>query len=257
MEKMSTEFCWRNFFFYYKTDEAAALFNRKIITISSGTCSGFSFEKIMKPCFVILLSLLIPSVAVGNGLTIPSDSIALADTSDVVAEIAVDAVTAVTDTLATDSMLLANELSSAEIALGCQEVGEKLTLYDYPYSQTRSMPDWRRLWLNTGILMGAGVSTMLILEALPSDATAWNKTENGKVGMFERWWRNVHLGPVWDKDSRYSIMFSIPMPERPIIWVRAPTDSICGDRFSTLSASRHFSGNMASRRSTRSLRSRI
>lgn len=201
MEKMSTGSELWKFFFYYKTDEAAVLFNRKIITIRSGVCSGLSFEKIMKPCFVILLSLLIPSVAVGNGLTIPSDSIALADTSDVVAEIAFDAIPAVTDTLATDSMLLASELSSAEIALGCQEVGEKLTLYDYPYSRTRSMPDWRRLWLNTGILMGAGVSTMLILEALPSDATAWNKTENGKVGMFERWWRNVHLGPVWDKDS--------------------------------------------------------
>lgn len=105
------------------------------------------------------------------------------------------------DLSAADSTALHLELSDLELALGCSEVGEKLTLYDFPYSRTRSMPNWRHLWLNTGILMTAGVSTMLILESLPSDATAWNKTENGKVPLFKRWWRNVHQGPVWDKDN--------------------------------------------------------
>ena len=82
------------------------------------------------------------------------------------------------------------------------ETGDRLTLYDYPYSQTLSIPDWKRMWLNTGILMTAGVTTMFVLESLPSDATAWNKTENGKVPLFKRWWQNVHKGPVWDKDNR-------------------------------------------------------
>lgn len=81
------------------------------------------------------------------------------------------------------------------------ETGDRLTLYDYPYSQTLSIPDWKRMWLNTGILMTAGVTTMFVLESLPSDATAWNKTENGKVPLFKRWWQNVHKGPVWDKDN--------------------------------------------------------
>lgn len=81
------------------------------------------------------------------------------------------------------------------------ETGDRLTLYDYPYSQTLSIPDWKRMWLNTGILMTAGVTTMFVLEALPADATAWNKTENGKVPLFKRWWQNVHKGPVWDKDN--------------------------------------------------------
>lgn len=78
---------------------------------------------------------------------------------------------------------------------------EGLTLYDLPYSRTLSMPDWKKLWLNTGILMSAGVATMVVLEALPADATAWNKTENAKVPLFKRWWRNVHKGPVWDGDN--------------------------------------------------------
>lgn len=155
----------------------------------------------MKSSFVILLSLLIPSSVVGKDLSLSQDTVFRADSVVSSVDMAAETIPTSSDTVKIDSMLVAKELSSAEIALGCQEVGESLTLYDFPYSRTRSMPQWRRLWLNTGILVGAGVSTMLILEALPSDATAWNKTENGKVGMFSRWWRNVHLGPVWDKDS--------------------------------------------------------
>ncbi|MCM1293632.1 MAG: DUF3943 domain-containing protein [Bacteroides sp.] len=75
------------------------------------------------------------------------------------------------------------------------------TLYDLPYSRTLSIPNWKHLWINTGVLVGAGVTTMIILEALPSDATAWNKKENAKTSMWKRWVRNVKAGPVWDKDN--------------------------------------------------------
>ncbi len=77
----------------------------------------------------------------------------------------------------------------------------KPTIYDYPYSRSLSMPDWKRLWINTGVLVGAGVATMTILEALPADATAWNKHENAKVSMWQRWVNNVKKGPVWDHDN--------------------------------------------------------
>lgn len=76
-----------------------------------------------------------------------------------------------------------------------------LTLYELPYSRSASMPDWSRLWVNTGVLTGAGILTMAILKALPKDATAWNKSENEKTPMFRRWWRNVRKGPVWDGDN--------------------------------------------------------
>lgn len=75
------------------------------------------------------------------------------------------------------------------------------SLYDYPYSTSRSMPRWGRLMVNTGVLMGAGVAMMGILESLPKDATAWNKKENAKTPMFRRWIDNVTEGPVWDKDN--------------------------------------------------------
>lgn len=83
------------------------------------------------------------------------------------------------------------------------ELGKKgeLTLYDLPYSRTLNMKDWKRLWINTSVLVGAGISTMLILEALPADATAWNKSENAKIPLFKRYWQHVKKGPVWDKDN--------------------------------------------------------
>lgn len=142
-----------------------------------------------KPFLTIIMTFLLLTSAHASAVGQKTDSIA----QRAVAEV---------DTAAClDDTVIVSEMTVDEIRLGCQEHGEKLTLYDYPYSRTRSMPDWRRLWLNTGILMTAGVSTMLILEALPADATAWNKTENAKIPLFKRWWRNVHDGPVWDGDN--------------------------------------------------------
>lgn len=77
----------------------------------------------------------------------------------------------------------------------------KLDLYDYPYSRTRTMQDWKRLWVNTGVLVGGGVTTMLILEALPQESTAWNKRESQKVPLFKRYVNHIKAGPVWDHDN--------------------------------------------------------
>lgn len=94
-----------------------------------------------------------------------------------------------------DSVALTDSL------LNPDAIGRRPTLYDYPYSRTRSMPNWKRLWINTSVLVGGGITTMVILESLPKDATAWNKSENAKVSMWKRWVRNVCDGPVWDKDN--------------------------------------------------------
>ena len=32
----------------------------------------------------------------------------------------------------------------------------KLDIYDFPYSLTRNMPNWKRLWINTGTLFAGG-----------------------------------------------------------------------------------------------------
>lgn len=77
----------------------------------------------------------------------------------------------------------------------------KLNLYQLPYSRTLSLPNWGRLWANTGVLMAGGVATMIILESMPEEATAWNRAENSKTPIFKRWLRNVKKGPTWDGDK--------------------------------------------------------
>ena len=90
-------------------------------------------------------------------------------------------------------------LSDREYAKEARKQG--LTLYDFPYSRTLSMPNWKQLWINTGVLMGGGITTMVILESLPEDATAWNKTANKKTPLFKRYWKHIKQGPVWDGDK--------------------------------------------------------
>lgn len=78
---------------------------------------------------------------------------------------------------------------------------QHLTLYDLPYSRTLSMPNWTRLWVNTGVLMAGGITTMVILESLPEDATAWNRAANDRVPLFKRYVNHIKAGPVWDGDK--------------------------------------------------------
>ena len=74
--------------------------------------------------------------------------------------------------------------------------------YSLPLSKEDVCPDSRRLWQNTAVLSSAFVGTLLVLEMLPEDATAWNRAEIQDVPMFKRWWRNVFKrGPEWDHDN--------------------------------------------------------
>ena len=74
-------------------------------------------------------------------------------------------------------------------------------IYDLPYSWTRSVPNKGRLLANTGVLFGGGITMLGILQVLPEDATAWNKSEIAHTNPFKRWWNHVKAGPTWDKDK--------------------------------------------------------
>lgn len=80
-------------------------------------------------------------------------------------------------------------------------IPSKVNIYDLPYSMTANYPDYKRLALNSGVLLSAGVVTLGVLYALPENATAWNKSETIHTPPFKRWWRNVKRGPVVDKDN--------------------------------------------------------
>lgn len=74
-------------------------------------------------------------------------------------------------------------------------------IYEMPYSATASYPNWGKLMRNTGILVAGGAATLLILEALPEDATQWSKAEQGNYNMWQRYRMHFRKGPVWDKDK--------------------------------------------------------
>ena len=75
-----------------------------------------------------------------------------------------------------------------------------VSIYALPYSPTLSVPDWRRLWLNTGVLGFGGGSALLVLKLLPQNSTAWSRVEEKETPMSERWINHVKEGPVWDHD---------------------------------------------------------
>lgn len=80
--------------------------------------------------------------------------------------------------------------------------GTKVSIYDLPYSVSGRSYDWPRLWINTGVLVGAFVGTLAVLECLPEDATSWNRAELQDVPLGRRWDEHVvKEGPEWDHDK--------------------------------------------------------
>lgn len=80
-------------------------------------------------------------------------------------------------------------------------IASQINIYDMPYSLDASYRNWNRLWLNTGVLCGAGVVALGVLESLPEDATNWNRAELSGVPPFKRWGNHVAKVAHWDGDS--------------------------------------------------------
>lgn len=87
-----------------------------------------------------------------------------------------------------------------EIEKKAPETGP-ISIYDMPYSISASYPNYGRLAGNTTVLFAGGLTMLVILQALPDDATAWNSTDRERTPMFQRWYENVMRAPVFDKDN--------------------------------------------------------
>ncbi|MDE6311704.1 MAG: DUF3943 domain-containing protein [Muribaculaceae bacterium] len=78
----------------------------------------------------------------------------------------------------------------------------RASLYELPYSLTRSEKNWKRLWTNTAVLGGAYISTLVVLECLPEDATSWNRAAIRNTPWYKRWYNHViKEGPTPDCDN--------------------------------------------------------
>jgi len=117
-----------------------------------------------------------------------------------------------TDTIATSqSDILARQAflvndSCTTSALNLTDFSEQkepwVTPYALPFNWHNENPSWHRMWINTSVLSGAFVGTLLVLQVLPEDATTWNRKEITSVPLLKRWYRNVFKkGPEWDHDN--------------------------------------------------------
>lgn len=59
----------------------------------------------------------------------------------------------------------------------------------------------KRLWINSGIIIGASVASFGILYALPESFTNWDRDSMSFRSLGRDWKENVKAGPVWDKDD--------------------------------------------------------
>jgi len=80
-------------------------------------------------------------------------------------------------------------------------MSKKTSIYDRPYSISANYPNYRRLAANTALLIGGGITTLVVLDLLPENATNWNKKEETEVPMAKRYYNNVMNGPHWDEDN--------------------------------------------------------
>lgn len=106
-------------------------------------------------------------------------------------------------TLRADSLALSLSTDTLTLTLPKAERSLYDNIYAKPYTLTGNVhPKWGRLWANTGVLVGAYVTTLFVLECLPQDATAWNRAEIHNVPLFKRWRNHVITqGPEWDHDK--------------------------------------------------------
>ncbi len=108
-------------------------------------------------------------------------------------------------TLITSILLAATAATAAAQTPDSIPPEEFNTIYAFPEQNTDlafSHPDWRRTWINTATLSGCYITTLLVLQCLPEESTAWNRQEIVSVPLFRRWKDHViDTGPVWDRDK--------------------------------------------------------
>lgn len=100
--------------------------------------------------------------------------------------------------IAPNNIVIERSLDSIPIP---KRIISNINIYDVPYSRKARYENWNRLWLNTGVLYGAGFAALAVLESLPEDATNWNRAELSRVSPFKRWVNHVSVGAHVDSDN--------------------------------------------------------
>lgn len=134
--------------------------------------------------------------------------------------------TVVCDTIATEQYIMhnsqctidsINEINQAENRItidGISAIGDSLdykgkrhieTIYAFPEATKQlnfQHRDWKRMWINSATLTGAFVASLVVMETLPDNTTAWSRAEIRSTPFYKRWSRNIFKrGFEWDSDN--------------------------------------------------------
>lgn len=147
----------------------------------------------------------------------PADSLTIISvTTDTCISVTTDTCGEKTAIITTDSIEAANPEKTAAVRasrpfmyvpgdrIGKNGKKQIETIYAYPEGNSLSFqhPDWKRMWTNAAVLTGAFISSLVVMETLPEDATAWSKAELRSTPFYERWYNHMFKdGFEWDSDN--------------------------------------------------------
>jgi hypothetical protein len=106
-----------------------------------------------------------------------------------------------TDQISENNPVANDTITSIEESTPKLNLSLKETIYDRPYSFWENKPDYKRIKVNTGIVLGGAVMSAGILYVLPESVSNWNREEMSINTIFSDWWDHVREGPVVDGDD--------------------------------------------------------
>ncbi|MDE5595565.1 MAG: DUF3943 domain-containing protein, partial [Muribaculaceae bacterium] len=148
-----------------------------------------------KGTFIMLLgSVVAMNAAAAEVGTTTADSslsaITMPEINEIIVEENIEYLPVVTADLATATI---DTAANYDFSRAHMSKGQNPSIYLLPYSMKTNSPDWKKLWVNTGVLAGAFGGTLLVLQCLPQDATSWNRAELQQQPPLKRWYRNVFV----------------------------------------------------------------
>jgi len=79
----------------------------------------------------------------------------------------------------------------------------RTSAFTSPYALLKSTPDYKRLCINSGIVIGLSGLATGVTFMLPESISNWNRAEIRSRSLGDSWWAHVSKGPVMDADDAF------------------------------------------------------
>jgi hypothetical protein len=79
----------------------------------------------------------------------------------------------------------------------------RTSAFTLPYSLLKSTPDYKRLRINSGVMIGLSGLATGVTFMLPESISNWDRAEISSRSLGSNWWAHVSKGPVMDADNAF------------------------------------------------------